>query len=85
MSNKDNVTASQIVIALADMASNGKYDNVTPQQAQNMNALFEAVAQVINQLEKAEGRNEKEQIEKAKQDAQAILMDEEEIIEGDVS
>ena len=82
MSNKDNVTASQIVIALADMASNGKYDNVTPQ---NMNALFEAVAQVINQLEKAEGRNEKEQIEKAKQDAQAILMDEEEIIEGDVS
>ena len=52
MSNKDNVTASQIVIALADMASNGKYDNVTPQQAQNMNALFEAVAQVINQLER---------------------------------
>ena len=69
---KEYVPASQIVIALADMASKGKYDNVTPVQARNMNAIFEAVAQVINELEAAEA-NELEAIKQA----EAIAAEEE--------
>lgn len=72
------VPASQVVIALAEMASNGKYDNVTPMQAQKMNKLFEAVAEVINWLEEAEKNN----LEQEKQDVAATLMDEEVDIEG---
>lgn len=74
MSNEQvqTVTAAQVVIALANMASKGKYDNVTPAEAREMNAIFDAAAELINQLEAAEN-----QLEQAKQDAAAIAMDEE--------
>ena len=45
---------SQIVIALADLASKGKYDNVTPMVAQQMNELFAVTAGLINRMEAAE-------------------------------
>ena len=44
---------SQVVTALADLASSGRY-SVDPQGARNMNALFEEVARVINELESIE-------------------------------
>jgi len=44
------MTRSQIVKALADLASQGRY-SVDRAGAANMNALFEAVANVINSLE----------------------------------
>ncbi len=81
MSNSNEpvqVTASQVVIALADMASKGKYDNVTKEASQQMNAIFEAAAQLINELEAAE----KNQLEQAKQDAAAVAIDE--VVEGEV-
>jgi hypothetical protein len=48
------IRASQVVSALADMASKGKYDNVTPAAARSMDALFNAVADLINVLEEEE-------------------------------
>ena len=54
MDKTTNVKASQIVSALADMASKGKYDNVTIESAANMNSLFVLVAELINKLEDAE-------------------------------
>lgn len=51
---------SVIVKALADMASQGKYDNVTPLQARNMNALFIHVARLINELEQEEADAEEQ-------------------------
>ncbi len=47
---------SQIVTALANLASSGKYE-VTPQAAKAMNALFEVTAELINALEEAEKLN----------------------------
>lgn len=44
---------SVVVKNLADMASQGKY-NVDPQGAANMTALYQAIAQVINELEAEE-------------------------------
>lgn len=44
---------SQVVQALADLASSGRY-NVDPAGARNMNALFVEVARVINELESIE-------------------------------
>lgn len=57
------VPASKVVLALADLASNGKYDNVTRQGALNMNALFETVAELINVLEAEEAVEDAEQQE----------------------
>ena len=47
---------SQVVKALADIASQGRY-TVDPKGARNMNKVFELVAYVINELE-AEEANE---------------------------
>ena len=44
------MTRSQIVKALADLASSGRY-TVDPAGARNMTALYELVAGVINSLE----------------------------------
>ena len=44
---------SEIVSALAELASQGTY-NVKPPVARQMNAIFEAVAQLINDLEAEE-------------------------------
>lgn len=76
--NTESITAAQIVVALADMASKGKYDNVTPAAARQMNAIFDAAAALINQLEDAE----KNALEQATQDSQAISIDE--AVEGEV-
>ena len=46
-------TRSQVVIALANLASAGKYE-VNADGARNMNRLFERVAEVINSLEAEE-------------------------------
>jgi hypothetical protein len=47
---------SEVVSALADLASQGTY-TVKPPVAQQMNSIFVAVAQLINELE-AEEANE---------------------------
>ena len=44
---------SEIVLALANVASQGKY-NITIADAQKMTALYERVATLINKLEAAE-------------------------------
>ena len=44
---------SKIVIALANLASSGKYE-VKPDGARAMNQLFELVATLINELEAEE-------------------------------
>ena len=44
---------SNIVIALAEIASQGEY-KVSPAGAQKMNAVFVAVAELINELEAEE-------------------------------
>jgi hypothetical protein len=44
---------SKVVIALAEIAAQGTY-KVTPAGAQRMNAVFEAVANLINELEAEE-------------------------------
>ena len=44
---------SEIVLALANVASQGKY-NITIADAQKMTALYERVATLINNLEAAE-------------------------------
>jgi len=49
---------SVVVKTLADLASVGRYDNVTPQAAVRMNALFDKVAVVINELEAEEAEVE---------------------------
>lgn len=54
----DNIKASQVVLALADLASKGKYDNVTPEGARAMNNLFVLVAELINKLEESESEGE---------------------------
>ena len=45
---------SVTVTKLANLASRGKYDNVTPPVAKQMNELFVEVAALINQLEEEE-------------------------------
>ena len=52
---------SEIVIALADIASKGKYE-VTPVGARHMDKVFNLVAQLINKMEKEE--KELEELEK---------------------
>ncbi len=47
------IPRSRIVQNLADLASQGRY-NVDPAGAANMNRLFVAVAQLINDLEAEE-------------------------------
>ena len=47
------MSRAQVVIALANLASQGKYE-VSPVGARNMNQLFEEVAKVINSLEEEE-------------------------------
>jgi hypothetical protein len=47
-------TQSQVVKALADLASSGTYKEITPAGARNMNAIFSLVAEVINELEASE-------------------------------
>jgi len=47
------MSRSTVVIELANLASQGKY-NVTPVEAIRMNKLFEEVAKVINELETEE-------------------------------
>ena len=49
--------ASQIVKALADLASKGKY-NVTRDGANEMNDIFEEAARLINELEAHESQGE---------------------------
>ena len=49
---------SEIVKALADIASQGTYQ-VKPAMARQMNAVFEWTAQLINELEADERREEK--------------------------
>jgi hypothetical protein len=52
MSNRYlKVSDAKVVEALANLASRGTYNNVTPAIAKEMNELFEAVAQLINKLE----------------------------------
>jgi hypothetical protein len=75
--SKETLTASQIVIALADMASKGKYDNVTPQVAKQMDQLFQLVAELINQMEEQENN----ELEKAQQEAMADSSDKENDVE----
>lgn len=48
---------SQIVQALADIASKGQY-NVNPAGARHMNEIFIAVAALINDLEAEENNSE---------------------------
>ena len=58
------MTRSQIVQALADLASQGRY-SVDPAGARNMTALYEAVAGVINSLEAEEAAPVDADIEEA--------------------
>jgi len=51
---------SQVVLALANLASRGKFE-VDPQGARIMNQIFEDVAKLINELEAEEKAAEKEQ------------------------
>ena len=48
---------SQIVNALAEVASQGKY-TVDPAGARNMNAVFTVVAELLNELEAEEAAEE---------------------------
>lgn len=48
---------SQVVIALANVASKGKYE-VTPAGSKTMNDVFVAVAELINKLEEEEAAQE---------------------------
>lgn len=45
---------SKIVLALANLASQGVYNGVTPQGARNMNKVFEDTADLVNTLEEEE-------------------------------
>lgn len=75
-----NIPASQIVIALADMASAGKYDNVTREGAKRMDELYRLVAELINHMEEQEAN----QLEQAKQEAIADTADKENVDEDSV-
>jgi hypothetical protein len=59
---------SEIVMAVANLASQGTYKEVTPQGARNMNTIFEAAAGLINKLEEAE-RIADEELNKQGQEA----------------
>lgn len=62
------MTRSQVVLALAEIASKGKYE-VSVAGARQMNAIYEEVAKVINSLEAEESaaENNKQQQEAAVQ------------------
>lgn len=51
-------TQAEVVKALADLASQGVYKEVTPAGARNMNAIFALTAELINELEAAEAESE---------------------------
>lgn len=51
---------SQTILRLANLASKGRYDNVTPAAAREMNQLFEDVAVIINQMEEEEKEQDNE-------------------------
>ncbi len=67
---------SEVIIALADMASRGKYDNVTPVMAKQWDRLFVLVAELINKLEEQENN----QLEQQKQHEAAQASDDEESV-----
>lgn len=50
---KQEIKDSEIVKALADIASKGRYD-IRPPEARQMNVVFELVAGLINRMEAAE-------------------------------
>lgn len=50
---------SKIVLALANLASQGVYNGVTPQGARNMNKVFEDTADLVNALEQEEEEDRK--------------------------
>lgn len=50
---------SKIVLALANLASQGVYNGVTPQGARNMNKVFEDTAALVNALEQEEEEDRK--------------------------
>lgn len=58
---------SEIVKALADFASRGKYE-MTPRGAKVVNDLYVQVAALINRLERQEEEEENNQLEKALQE-----------------
>lgn len=66
----------EVVKMIADVASQGRYDNVTPVGARNMNTIFVLVAALINELEAEEAQaalaEEDAANEQALQDAAAI-------------
>lgn len=45
------VKASEVVIALANLASQGVYKEVSPAGARSMNEIFDKAAELINDLE----------------------------------
>lgn len=53
----DNSRIVRVLVALAGIASQGRY-TVDPKGAKNMNAVFDEVAQLINELEAEESTNE---------------------------
>lgn len=67
---------SKIVLQLAELASQGKY-TVSPKEATYINDLFVRVADLINELEAAEARQEEELVKQAQ--AQQALTEEEEV------
>lgn len=54
------IKPSQVVIALAELASSGSYDNMTRGRAQAMEELFKVTADLINVLEAAEKKADDE-------------------------
>lgn len=51
---------SKVILALANIASQGRYQ-VTPEEARHMNAIFEKVAEIINELEAEEAAGKDEE------------------------
>ena len=56
------IKRSQVVLKVCDLASQGRYDGVTPQGARNMNTTFELAAALINELEAEEVSQDNEQL-----------------------
>ena len=58
MEDLDTSKRSVVVRLLADIASQGKYNDVTFSGARNMNTVFKLVADLINELEAEEASEE---------------------------
>ena len=69
---------SEIVLALANIASQGKY-NITIADAQKMTALYERVATLINKLEAAEA------VDKAWDTEEELLGGVRDVVEAELS